>query len=133
MGSAALRMLVEVYVCEKEFDAALRVLGSLLTLVKEMGDKEEEVSVMVLTCRALIMQIMQKEEEGKGNEKMYKAAADKATKLSKDALALAKKCESPIVLATAHFTVGQTQMMNGKTGEATKAAEEALSTFKACS
>lgn len=128
--AAALRMLIEVYICEKEFDSALRVLGSLLTLVKEMGDKEEEVTTMVLTARALIMQIMQKEEEGKSNEKMYKAAADKATKLAKDALVMAKKCDSAVVLATAHFTVGQTQMMNGKVGEATKAAEEALNTFK---
>merc|ERR1712217_966266 len=116
-----------------EFDAALRVLGSLWTLVKEMGDKEEEVTVMVLTCRALIMQIMQKEEEGKSNEKMFKAAADKSTKMAKDALALAKKCDSAQVLGTAYFTVGQTAIMNGKVSEATKSAEEAVSTFKGCS
>merc|ERR1712137_130687 len=97
-----------------------------------MGDKEEEVTTMVLTARALIMQIMQKEEEGKSNEKMFKAAADKSTKLAKDALSLAKKCDSPQVLGTAQFTVGQTQVMNGKMGEATKAAEEAMNTFKAC-
>merc|ERR1740123_678502 len=63
---------------------------------------------------------------------MYKAAADKSTKLAKDALALAKKCDSAEVLGTAHFTVGQTQMMNGKVGEATKAAEEAMNVFKGC-
>merc|ERR1712050_291313 len=131
--AAALRMLTEVYVCEKEFDAALRVLGSLLTLVKEMGDKEEEVSVMVLTCRAMIMQIMQKEEEGKSNEKMFKAAADKSTKLAKDALAAAKKCDSPQVLGCAHFTVSQTNLMNGKAAEAIKEAENASNVFKGCS
>jgi hypothetical protein len=130
--AAALRMLIEVYVFEKEFDGALRVLGSLLTLVKEMGEKTEEVTVMVLTARAIIMQIMQKEEEGKSNEKMFKAAADKATKMAKDALSLARKCDSPQTLGTALFTVGQTQMMNGKMGEATKAAEEALNVFKGC-
>jgi len=129
----SLRMLIEVYISEKEFDAALRVLGSLLTLVKEMGDKEEEVAVMVLTARALIMQIMQKEEEGKSNEKMFKAAADKATKLAKDALALGKKCDSPQVLGSAHFTVSQTNLMNGKAAEAIKEAENALTVFKGCS
>mmetsp|Transcript_51107 Transcript_51107/g.163593 ORF Transcript_51107/g.163593 Transcript_51107/m.163593 type:complete len:841 (-) Transcript_51107:371-2893(-) len=131
--AAALRTLVEVHVMEREFDSALRVLGSLLTLVKEMGDREEEVTTMVLTSRALIMQIMQKEEEGKSNEKMYKATADKATKLAKDALATARKLESAQVLGTALFTVGQTQMMNGKMGEATKAADEALTVFRDCS
>merc|ERR1712242_34442 len=129
----SLRMLIEVYICEKEFDAALRVLGSLLTLVKEMGEKEEEVAVMVLTARATIMQIMQKEEEGKSNEKMFKAAADKATKLAKDALALGKKCDSPQVLGSAHFTVSQTNLMNGKAAEAIKEGENALNVFKGCS
>merc|ERR1712241_469390 len=129
----SLRMLIEVYVSEKEFDAALRGLGSLSTLAKEMGDKEEEVAVMVLTARALIMQIMQKEEEGKSNEKMFKAAADKATKLAKDALALGKKCDSPQVLGTAHFTVSQTNLMNGKPAEAIKEAENAVTVFKGCS
>merc|ERR1719433_1022202 len=88
---------------------------------------------MVLTARATIMQIMQKEEEGKSNDKMFKAAADKATKLAKDALALGKKCDSPQVLGAAHFAVSQTNLMNGKAAEAIKEAENAVTVFKGCS
>mmetsp|Transcript_65924 Transcript_65924/g.204054 ORF Transcript_65924/g.204054 Transcript_65924/m.204054 type:complete len:829 (-) Transcript_65924:89-2575(-) len=127
--ASALKALMEVHVMEKEFDAALRVLGSLLTLVKETGDREEEVNVMIYTCRTLIMQITQKEEEGKSNEKMYKATADKATKMAKDALGVARKLDSPMTLGTALFTVGQTAMMNGKVPDAMKAADEALKVF----
>merc|ERR1712217_346076 len=78
-------------------------------------------------------QIMQKEEEGKSNEKMFKAAADKSTKLAKDALAAAKKCDSPQVLGCAHFTMSQANLMNGKAAEAIKEAENASNVFKGCS
>jgi len=125
----ALKSLMEVHVMEREFDAALRVLGSLLTLVKESGDRDEEVNVMIYTCRCLIMQITQKEEEGKSNEKMFKATADKATKMAKDALSSARRSDSPMTLGTALFTVGQTQLMNAKVPDALKASDEALKVF----
>merc|ERR1712217_320509 len=72
-------------------------------------------------------------EEGKSNEKMFKAAADKSTKLAKDALAAAKKCDSPQVLGCAHFTMSQANLMNGKAAEAIKEAENASNVFKGCS
>jgi len=128
--AVALRTLINVHVAEKEYDQALKALGSLLTIVKELGERDEEVTTMVTTCHVLLKQFVEKDEEGKGSEKLHKSTADKTTKMAKDALSIARKLDSPAVLGAALFTVAQTQLMNGKLPEASKAVDEALGIFR---
>jgi len=128
--AAALRSLINVQVADKDYDAALRSLGSLTIIVKELGARDEEVSAMVLTSYVVLKQFMEKEDDGKGNEKLHTSIAAKTTKLAKDALSIARKLDSPLTLGAALFSVAQTQLMNGKMPEATKAAEEALTIFQ---
>mmetsp|Transcript_65918 Transcript_65918/g.204032 ORF Transcript_65918/g.204032 Transcript_65918/m.204032 type:complete len:828 (-) Transcript_65918:89-2572(-) len=128
--AVALRTLVNVHTVEKEYDQALKALGSLLTIVKELGEREEEVSTMVMTIHVILKQYVERDEDGKGSEKLHKATADKTTKMAKDALSISRKLDSPTVLGAALFTVAQTQLMNGKISEASKAAEEALGIFR---
>merc|ERR1712176_524055 len=85
---------------------------------------------MVLTVRANIMSLVEKDAKGTSNKKTLKTGVEKATKMAKDALSIARKVGEPGCTGAALYTIAQVQMMNAKLPEALKASEEAVNLFK---
>lgn len=131
--AAAFRVIGNVNMKREEYDAAMKAGQRALTLYRDLGEvREEELGVLIFNSNATLMDLMKKENSGKGSEKFYKSASDKALKLAKEALALAKKIDEPAHVGAALFAVAQCLMVAVKGQEAVKAAEEGQRLLRDC-
>jgi len=131
--AAAFRVIGNVNMKREDFDAAMKAGQRALTLYRDLGEvREEELGVLIFCSNATLMDLMKKENSGKGSEKFYKSASDKALKLAKEGLALAKKIDEPAHIGAALFAVAQCLMVTVKGQEAVKAAEEGQKLLRDC-
>jgi len=123
--AAAYRVIGNVNMKREEFDAAMKAGQRALALYRDLGElREEELGVLIFCSNATLMDLMKKENSGKGSEKFYKSASEKSLKLAKEALSIAKKIDEPAHVGAAMFAIAQCQMVCVKGQEAIKAAEE---------
>lgn len=131
--AAAYRVIGNINMKREEYEAALKAGQRALALYRDLGElREEELGILVFCSNAQLMDLMKKENSGKGSEKFYKSASDKALKSAKEALAIAKKTDEPAHIGAALFAVAQSQMVAVKGQEAIKAAEEGQKCLRDC-
>lgn len=125
------RTLLQVHLAREEYDEAVAVANKARNTAKKTENRRVEVEMLIILTNANTEFLTQKSQEAQANGKdLGRAMFDKAMKPAKEAVLLAKKLGETRVTASAVFALGQMFCVQGRIGDALKAAENCGNLYK---
>merc|ERR1712228_280580 len=140
-------MLAQVFEAESRFEDALQTAEQALTLLKEVGDKSNQVEVLLMISRILLsaprsdrsdiqrVRLWAPDQKtGKfvaelPEKYVVKERANRAIRSAKEAITLSEKLESAPQLASSYYALSEAYEKCGKGDEASQAALSAISLY----
>jgi len=128
----ALHLISRIHVQSEEYALALTAAEGTRGIWRQLGETQREVGMLILITQICIFMLV---EGARGVNRTSRAFYEgrgraKALAVAKDAVAISRRNEDPLLLSFSLFVLARTYVSNGQLEDALRETSEALPLFK---